>query len=87
MKDFIVAALPFVVMGICLAIFFANRKKIKEKTFMPFGMCIGLAIGISIGTAEGHTGLGATTGMLVGMVIGLLVKDNGEESEDKEDES
>ena len=37
MKDFIFAALPFVIIGICLALLAANHKRMKdsaEKTYM-----------------------------------------------------
>ena len=55
MKDFIFAALPFVIVGICLALLAANHNRIKdskEKNHMAEGMCIGMCFGVEIGRAH-----------------------------------
>lgn len=79
MKDFILAALPWVCMGLALAILAAHwgsRAKQKsgkddksspEDNYMVEGMCLGMAVGLSLG------GAGYSYGMLLGMVIGMCI--------------
>lgn len=74
MKDFIVAALPFVIIGICLAIVFANFSKDK-KTYCVEGMSIGTCFGVAISSLiKINMGLGVSLGMLIGETIGILVE-------------
>ena len=71
MKDFILAALPFVVIGICLAIICANGKKFKQ-TYCSEGMALGMCFGTAISTAlHINIGLGISIGMLIGEAIGI----------------
>ncbi|MBD3109908.1 DUF2700 domain-containing protein [Bacillus sp. AGMB 02131] len=84
MKDFILAALPWVVLGITVAIAMVNikgdkaRKEDREKignymsVGMSIGMCFGIAIGLAFDEMLGRNGLtyGICFGMLGGMVIG-----------------
>ena len=56
--DFLSAALPWICMGLLLAIFFAQstRKKMNENygtEGMALGMCFGTAIGTSLGNNTG----------------------------------
>lgn len=45
MKDFILAALPFVIMGISFAIIIVNNHKNKNKgTYTTEGMCLGMSL-------------------------------------------
>ena len=56
MKDFILAALPWVAIGLCLAIFFARNKKNNKdvkKTVENYGT-EGMSVGMCIGVALGH---------------------------------
>lgn len=78
--DFLSAALPWLCMGLLLAVFFARssqKKKDNEKKDnygtegMCFGMCFGTALGTSIGN---NTGIGITLGMLIGLVIGSCIE-------------
>ena len=78
--DFLSAALPWICIGLLLAIFFAQsaRKKKGDKTKenystegMALGMCFGTAIGTSLGS---NSGIGLTLGMLAGLVIGSCVE-------------
>ena len=71
------AALPLVVGGIALAVFFAGRaeKKKKQETEngyeaegMSLGMCFGAAVGAFF---PEHIGVTLSMGMLVGLVIGM----------------
>ena len=81
--DFLSAALPWICIGLLLAIFFAQsvrKKKDKKKDNkknenygtegMALGMCFGTAIGISLGN---NTGIGLSLGMLAGLVIGSCI--------------
>ena len=79
-SDFLAAALPWLCMGLMLAIFFAQsarRKKGKnnKKNYctegMALGMCCGTAIGVSLGN---YTGIGLSLGMLFGFFIGSYLE-------------
>ena len=71
MRDFIFAALPFIVIGLCLAIICANGKKYKL-TYCSEGMAIGMCLGVAIASALHITlGLGISIGMLIGEAIGI----------------
>ena len=83
MKDFIMAAFPWVLMGLALAIIFANYSRLKKQTdktennFSGEGMCLGMCFGVALST----TGLfdlsiGISLGLLVGLVIGSSIKKN-----------
>ena len=76
MKDFIFAALPFVIIGICLALLAANHKRMKdsaEKTYMTEGMCLGMCFGVALATSmHFNLGLGIGLGMLGGETVGML---------------
>lgn len=74
MKDFIIAALPFIVIGICLAIICANYKE-KKQTYCSEGMSIGMCFGVAISTSlKINMGLGLSLGMLIGETIGILIE-------------
>ena len=86
--DFLSAALPWISIGLLLAIFFAQsaRKKKGDKTKenyategMALGMCFGTAIGTSIGN---NTGIGLTLGMLAGFVIGSCIEKKKNDDEE-----
>lgn len=71
MKDFILAALPFVIIGICLAFIFANYKEGK-KTYCSEGMAIGMCLGVAISSSfHINLSLGISIGMLIGEAIGI----------------
>ena len=77
MKDFIFAALPFVIVGICLALLAANHNRIKdskEKNHMAEGMCIGMCFGVALATSmHFNLGFGISLGMLVGETVGMFM--------------
>ena len=87
--DFLRAALPWIAMGLLLAVFFARSTKMKkeeDKTgdYGTEGMCLGMCFGTAIGTAiDNNTGIGITLGMLLGLAIGSCIKKEGK-SEDRE---
>lgn len=90
MKDFIMAALPWVIMGISIAILVTNASKVKkaiksnttdkeetkkDDNYMSEGMCIGMSLGVVFGTTGiFDLGTGISLGMLVGLVIGMYIK-------------
>lgn len=79
MKAFMTAAMPWICIGIVLALAAANHdaaKKAKEcgKTYdnyMELGLCMGMALGLSFGAD------GMIYGMLTGMAIGMCIKKEG----------
>lgn len=76
MKDFITAALPWIIIGIAIALLAVNAgKRKKGDDNMSEGMCIGMCIGVALG-ASGviDLGLGISLGMLAGMAVGSCVK-------------
>ena len=77
MKDFIFAALPLVIVGICLALLAAKQKRMKDsavKTYMTEGMCLGMCFGAALAAVFSFgMGLGISLGMLVGETVGMLM--------------
>ena len=74
MKEFIISALPFVIIGICLAIIFANFKE-KKNTYCSEGMSIGMCLGLVLSTTlKFNIGLGLSLGMLIGETVGILIE-------------
>ena len=88
--DFLRAALPWIAVGLLLAVFFAKNagKEKKEETpdnYGTTGMCLGMCFGTAIGTALGnHIGLGISLGMLIGLVVGSGIKKE-EQGDDKKE--
>ena len=84
--NFLLAALPWVSIGLALAIFFvqgSRKKKNKEakETYGTEGLALGMCFGSAIGTSLGsNTGIGLSLGMLIGFAIGSLI-----EKENKDD--
>lgn len=94
--DFLLAALPWLTIGLVLAVFFARsarnarngKKETDEKPkddYGILGMCLGMSIGSALGISMGnHTGIGISLGMLIGLVIGSSIKkeepDDGEKA-------
>lgn len=83
MKDFIIAAMPWLITGLALAILAANAVKKKgnnsdmgESTYLTAGMCIGTIIGVVVWIVFNNTyGLGL--GMLAGETVGSCFKRKG----------
>ena len=88
--DFLRAALPWIGIGLFLAVFFARsakKKKDEEQKddYGTEGMCLGMCIGSAIGVALGnHIGLGISLGMLIGLVVGSGIKKE-EQGDDKKE--
>ena len=88
--DFLRAALPWIAVGLLLAVLAArdagkNKKEEKTGDYGTEGMCIGMCLGTAIGTALGNnTGVGISLGMLIGLAIGTCIK-KGNPSEDNDE--
>ena len=70
---FLHAALPWITIGLLLAVFFARSatKKENREDYGTEGMCVGMCFGSAIGAAGVvNIGLGITLGMLLGLLIG-----------------
>lgn len=77
MKDFVLAAFPWFILGLTIAIITAvtNGKSEKEKrqdssTRIGIGMCFGVAIGVVFMKQLGSSSL--TYGLCFGMLLGLF---------------
>ena len=88
--DFLRVALPWIAIGLFLAVFFArsagNKKKEKEiDNYGIEGMCLGMCFGTAIGTALGNnTGIGISFGMLLGLAVGSSIKKEEQINDEKE---
>lgn len=87
--DFMSAALPWVCMGLLVAVFAARygQKKIdkdktgkktdskKKENYGLEGMSFGMCFGVALGTSLGNsTGIGMSLGMLLGLAIGSCIE-------------
>ena len=82
--DFMSAALPWIAMGLLLAIFFAKaahmkKKDEKKEDHGSEGMALGMCFGVALSTAL-HINVGL--GLMAGMVLGLFV-DSGIKKKDE----
>ena len=84
--DFLSAALPWICMGLLLAIFFAGnalKKSKKNENYSTEGMALGMCFGTAIGTSFGNnTGIGLALGMLAGLVIGSCIEKKKNDDEE-----
>lgn len=84
------AALPWVAVGLLLAVFCArgagkkkSGKEEKTENYGTEGMCLGMCFGTAIGTALGNnTGLGISLGMLIGLAIGSAIEKKARDDSD-----
>ena len=74
--DFIHAALPFIIIGLVLAVFFAFRSKSNsENNYSTMGMALGMCFGSLLGSLGiVDIGIGLSLGMLMGLCFGSLIK-------------
>ena len=88
--DLLRAALPWIIMGLLLAVYFARcagKKKTEEQTcdYGAEGMCLGMCFGTAIGTAFGNNiAIGLPLGMLCGLAIGSSIKKEEQNNDEKE---
>lgn len=86
---FLAAALPWLVMGAVLAVFFVREAKRKQgkkdhqkkkDDYGSEGMTLGLCLGAAIATAlHRDIGLGLSLGMLLGLVVGSSMEKEGKD--------
>lgn len=89
MKDFLLAALPWIAIGISLALVFANYSKNRKNkasdadedqkqpdgNYMTEGVCFGMCAGVVLSTTGFvELGLGISLGMLLGIAVGMHIK-------------
>ena len=85
MRDFIMAAVPLVVVGIALAVFFTGRagkkkKQEKESGYEAEGMSLGMCFGAAVGAIfPEYIGVTLSVGMLIGLLVGMCIKNNEED--------
>ena len=74
--DFIHAALPFIIIGLVLAVFFAFRSKSNtENNYSTMGMALGMCFGSLFGTLGiVDIGIVLSLGMLIGLCFGSLIE-------------
>lgn len=73
-KEFVLAALPWIIMGIALAVCVVNMtKKKKGKTYFEEGLVLGMSVGVVIWLVF-KVNYGLSLGMLVGMAVGSMRK-------------
>ena len=88
--DFIRAAMPWIAIGLLLAILVvrnAGKKKNEEHTdnYGTEGMCMGMCLGTAIGTSLGNnTGIGISLGMLIGLAIGSSIRKEDDKKDNDE---
>lgn len=86
------AALPWVAVGLLLAVFCArgagkkkSGKEEKTENYGTEGMCLGMCFGTAIGTALGNnTGLGISLGMLIGLAVGSAIDKKAQDDGDND---
>ncbi len=86
------AALPWVAVGLLLAVFCArgagkkkSGKEEKTENYGTEGMCLGMCFGTAIGTALGNnTGLGISLGMLIGLAVGSAIEKKTQDDGDND---
>ena len=77
MIDFFLAALPFIIIGISVAVIVVNSNN-KKESYICEGMCLGMSMGLLLGTsfASEHLGIFLSLGMLIGEAVGSSIKKN-----------
>ena len=90
MADFFMAALPYVAMGVTVALLAANHQR-ERSSYLTEGMCLGLALGAGLSSLlQMELGLSMSLGMLLGAALGQLApkkqKPNTDGKEDGHEE-
>jgi len=76
MKEFMTAAMPWICIGVAVALFAVNHSTEKKakgsgkeySSYMTEGMCIGMCVGTALG------GNCLIYGMLAGLALGICIK-------------
>lgn len=84
--DFVIAAIPFIIIGVCVEVICANREKMKSHNAargMGIGMCFGTAVGLAVAEiAHIPQGLGVSCGLLIGETIGMFASLRSDDKDD-----
>lgn len=95
MKEFLYAALPWIIAGLCVAVLAVkmsrkgcNRQDGESKggaeNYGTEGMCLGMCFGAALMTSFGNnTGIGLSIGMLIGFIIGSCIRKEGSGKDDE----
>ncbi|MBQ4415489.1 MAG: hypothetical protein II861_05295 [Methanomicrobium sp.] len=84
---FIDAALPWIAIGLMLAVFFARAAVLKKNDgdgeYVSEGMALGMCFGVALSVAlHINVGIGMMAGLLLGLLAGsLFAKKNGDARE------
>ncbi len=81
--EFMDAALPWIAIGLMLAVFFARwavlKKNGTDDEYGSEGMALGMCFGVALSTAlHINTGLGLMAGMVLGLLVGSGIKKKDE---------
>lgn len=86
MEEFFTAALPFIAIGVTIALVAANYQR-GRKNFITEGLCLGLALGAGLaGLLEMEPGLAMSLGMLLGGALGQVFPKKPEQARREETE-
>lgn len=77
--DFIRAALPWVLIGLSVAVLLAKNGDKKTEDYGTEGMCLGICFGVALG---GNMGIGMSLGMLIGLTVGSFIRKEGKRNEE-----
>lgn len=82
-KDFISAAVPWITLGLALALFFAREGRRKNgkklENYAVEGMCLGMCIGVGISSPYG-----LTVGMAIGLLAGSFIEKKGDDKSEEQ---
>lgn len=71
MIDFIRAALPWIIVGICILVFLIHQ---NSKRYQYEGMFMGMSLGCALGSIYRHLSIGLTLGMIIGLALGSCIQ-------------
>ncbi|MDO4466678.1 MAG: hypothetical protein Q4C49_06680 [Bacillota bacterium] len=75
--EFVRAALPWLIMGLLLAIYFGTSHYRKENNYGLIGMCLGMCLGVALKGIFGNIGISMVIGIMAGTIFGSLIEKKG----------
>ncbi|MDO4466455.1 MAG: hypothetical protein Q4C49_05540 [Bacillota bacterium] len=79
-QDFLTAALPWIAIGVAVAIFFASQRNTVhnnngDKNYVSMGIAIGMCFGVAFSCiTDMNMGLGIAIGMVLGLSVGTSLE-------------